>query len=403
MCGPNKQFMFIHLSLQEFLATFHISQMDQHQQVAAFKLVFCQNPLSPVLTFYAGLTGLKIDEVRDILLKVLNKPINIEDIVKKLGLYDFSTIHSVNPARDLRRHMLALMNCMYETQNVNLYADVKLPMSNELFTSNKRIQHASIQFLGMLLYPTDCLAIGYFLRHVNTCNKKNNSMVCFVDFYDSLLGKMEVKALAIELQKPARNHKICIILNFLGVYISSEATDALAALISNDSCVFGLHIDCDQVEDETLLFKYCTEGFFKCTLLPKQLMLLSTHCTYVIYYLILLLRCSCLKNLTLSSRNCLLFANPNTTLLFCEAIKYSHLKSLSLYECGIDDDSLRSLMAALCHKYCTIEYFSVQCNPYSEYGLISSLELLLNSPFMRLHELSVNHVSDGHKELLVYQ
>ena len=55
MYGPNKQFMFIHLSLQEFLAAFHISQMDGHEQITAFKLVFDQNPVSPVLTFMPDL------------------------------------------------------------------------------------------------------------------------------------------------------------------------------------------------------------------------------------------------------------------------------------------------------------------------------------------------------------
>ena len=63
MHGPTKYFSFIHLSLQEFLAAFHISQMNDRQQPSAVKLVYDQNPLSPVLTFYAGLTGLRVHEV----------------------------------------------------------------------------------------------------------------------------------------------------------------------------------------------------------------------------------------------------------------------------------------------------------------------------------------------------
>ena len=398
MCGPNKQFMFIHLSLQEFLAAFHVSQMDKHQQITAFKSVFGQNPLSPVLTFYAGLTGLRIGEVQDILLKVLSKPIDTEDIVKGLGLTDPYSIHTVNPAHDLRRHMLALMNCMYETQNVSLLAGVKLPVcklqSNYYFGLNELVMCVSIPLLGMLLYPTDCLAIGYFLTYAGD---KKCWVVFRVDFSYCLLGEMEFKALATELQKTAQIHKNYVTINLIGVYISSKAIDSLAALISTDSCVLGLDVICDLLEDEPLFLKNCIEEISKRNSITTELGLQSTY-SYLIYYLILLLRCQCLTILGLS-RNYLLFSNHSATLLFLEALKYSHLKALALYECGIDDDSLKLIMAAVCRRGCTIENLNLDSNPYSEHGLSSSLKLLLNSPFVRLRKLSVNCVSHDHNKL----
>jgi hypothetical protein len=138
MHGIHKQYTFIHLSLEEYLAAFHITQMDEHKQVAAVKKIFNQNPLSPVITFYAGLSGLKIGEVRDLLLKVFSEYIDVEDIVKKLGLNDPDSIHKVNPASDPRRHMLALMNCMYETQRPTLFAHVKLPAHDLQFSEVQR-------------------------------------------------------------------------------------------------------------------------------------------------------------------------------------------------------------------------------------------------------------------------
>jgi hypothetical protein len=202
MHGIHKQYTFIHLSLEEYLAAFHITQMDEHKQVAAVEKIFDQNPLSPVLTFYAGLSGLKIDEVRDLLLKVFSEYIDIEEIVKKLGLNDPDCIHKVNPASDPRRHMLALMNCMYETQNPTLFTHVKLPTRDPQLVETQ-MQPVCIRLLGMLLYPTDCLSIGSFIRNIisQTCN-----ITYSIDLSFCLLGDMEIKALAINLQKPVLYH-----------------------------------------------------------------------------------------------------------------------------------------------------------------------------------------------------
>ena len=403
-CGIRKQFTFMHLSLQEYLAAFHISQMDKHQQVEAVKLVFDQNPLSPVLIFYAGLTGLNIAESRNIILKVLNKSIDIDDIVKNLGLSDsdLNTVDNVNPAHDLRRHLLALMTCMYESQNVNLFAHVNLPKIATQF-SDKVSQEVKIRLLGMLLYPADCLAIGYFIRHAISQTKFNSLVL--IDCSYCLLGDMEMKALAIELQKPAF---YCInagsMFCFYDVFISARAIDSLAALVSPGSCVRGLDIDGELIEDITLLFKYCIERLmWNLRTIQFGVRSICYNTQYnpnIIYYLILLLRCPCLKNLSLLFCNHLLFANPTATALFCETVKYSSLYSLNLSGCGIGDNSLVSLMTALCHEGCTVEFLILYKNRYSDHGLTCSLRLLLkNSPLVQLRKLSVDHVSDDHIKL----
>ena len=56
--GPTQLYEFIHLSFQEYLAAFYICQMKEIDQIKAFGKIYEQNPLSPVLTFYAGLTKL---------------------------------------------------------------------------------------------------------------------------------------------------------------------------------------------------------------------------------------------------------------------------------------------------------------------------------------------------------
>jgi hypothetical protein len=395
MHGIHKQYTFIHLSLEEYLAAFHITQMDRHKQIMAVKKIFNQNPLSSVLAFYAGLTGLMIDEVRDLLLKVFSEYIDVEGIVKKLGLNDPDSIHKVNPASDPRQHMLALMNCMYETQRSTLFAHVKLPTRDPQLSEVQR-QYVHIGLLGMLLYPTDCLSIGSFIRNAIS---QTHHTTCLVDLSFCLLGDMEIKALAIDLAAPLE-HETAVIIS---THISAVAIKHLATLISTDSCVNGLDIDISLMENSTLFFKYCIEGFInsKHSLWPKDISLRSICCNpNFMYYLILLLRCPNLQSLILHSGNHLLFTSPSAMPLFCEALKYSHLVCLDLTNCGIDDNLLKSLTSIVCCQSCTIQTLDLFHNPYSEHGLTCFLERLLNSPFIRLHNLYVNRVSEDHNKLL---
>jgi hypothetical protein len=401
MRGIQGQYTFIHLSLEEYLAAFHITQMDRHKQIMAVKMIFNRNPLSPVLTFYAGLSGLKIDEVRDLLLKVLSEYIDVDGIVKKLGLNDPDSIHKVNPASDPRWHMLALMNCMYETQNPTALAHVKLSTRGAPFSDLQR-QHVHIGLLGMLLYPTDCLSIGSFIRNIIS---RTHHTTWIVDLSFCLLGDMEIKALAIDLQKPAvpLENETAVTIGFNGTYISAGASNYLATLISTDSCVNRLDVDISLMGNSTSFFKYCIEGFVnsKHSLLPKFITLQSIFCNpNFMHYLILLLRCPNLSGLNLNSGNRLSFAYPSAIPLFCEALKYSYLVCLDLTNCGIDDNFLKSLTSIVCHQNCTLQILELFQNPYSEHGLTCFLECLLNFPLAQLCYLSVNHISDDHNKQL---
>ena len=59
LCGPSCYYSFFHLTIQEFLAAFHMSNMKESDQMAAVKFFFNTNALCSVLWFYAGLTKLK--------------------------------------------------------------------------------------------------------------------------------------------------------------------------------------------------------------------------------------------------------------------------------------------------------------------------------------------------------
>ena len=111
--GPSQFYEFIHLSLQEYLAAYHISQMTQIDQIIAFGKIYEQNLLSPVLMFYAGLTKLTNDIIKTKLCLALSEECNINTIT--------DTFFNFKPTSDIRRKLLSLMNCIYESQRSDLF------------------------------------------------------------------------------------------------------------------------------------------------------------------------------------------------------------------------------------------------------------------------------------------
>ena len=108
--GTTNLYAFPHLSLQEFLAAFHITQLKECDQITAFKQVYKQNPLSSVLSFYAGLTQLKVPEdILCLLFKMMKDRFDLNAVVDKLQLAS-----TYNPMDDKRRCILNLMNCIYD-------------------------------------------------------------------------------------------------------------------------------------------------------------------------------------------------------------------------------------------------------------------------------------------------
>ena len=64
MCSKSLSYNFLHLSVQELLAAYHISQMDSSEQVKVFKKLFGSPRFQAVLQYYCGFTKLDNPEIQ---------------------------------------------------------------------------------------------------------------------------------------------------------------------------------------------------------------------------------------------------------------------------------------------------------------------------------------------------
>jgi hypothetical protein len=403
MNGPANCYSFPHLSLQEFLAAFHITQLEKHDQIIAFEQIFKHNPLSSVISFYAGLTQFSNvpNEICDLLLRVMENPIRLNTVVDKLQSADV-----YEPANDIRRLILALMNCVYESKKVELMNRISFSpqmVKDVGLASNfyERIMNNDIIELTlslMLLYPTDCLSIGYFTRHV--CELIQRSTYCVLNLSYCMLKDKEIKALSHELCKPIRNRNLSLKLtcNFL----TKQALQSIRAVLTSGSGVCALSVSGFLLEDAQLALKYFIEG-----LNPNPLLYLSiTNILWpvpIAHHLVLLLYSGQYLD-TLNLCGCRIFTDPRVWLLFCEALKYStSLTWLVLDGCGINDLQLQLLAAAVTAVTggSRLRALEIGWNSYTAAGLTQFLQTLVNRVnCTNLIMLSTDEVLDEHRSLV---
>ena len=400
MYGPKNLHIFPHLSLQEFLAGLHITQLKESEHITAFEAVFKQNPLSSVLSFYAGLTKLGSKDICNLLSRVLNGPYDLPSIAGTLQQTGDTT-------HDIRRQILALMNCVYESQNSAVLSHIQLcPTSlddNVVLDSDwastqgsNRTVEVSLPY--MQLYPTDCSAIGFFTRHA--CGLLKEPIPIILDLSLCPIGTNEIKALCDELCKPMPRWKLS--LKMMYVILTSEGLKFISRLITFQPGLAGVIVTGCFIEDIQLAFKYFIEGL-SCNPVPYLSVtdIVSSDNMPIAHHLVLLLTfCEQLKTLNICGSGCV-FKNPKVMPLFCEALKHSRLTRLFLDNCSIDDRSLQYLANALTDG-CIIQALDIGWNPYTSKGLTQFLNTLVRRAVLTvICVLSTNDtLSDEHYSLV---
>ena len=125
--GQTSYRYFIHLSIQELLAAYHISQLGEDEQVKVFEDLLDEPRFSAVLQFYAAFTRLTNQGVRSIMDYIYNLPSVLA--------------------------LLTYLRCFFEAQ-------IQDPL---LYQQLVPRLNGKMNFFANALSPFDCISFGYFL------------------------------------------------------------------------------------------------------------------------------------------------------------------------------------------------------------------------------------------------
>ena len=138
---PIRTYNFIHLSIQELLAAFHISKMSSSEQVWIFKGLFNNPRFATVFQFYAAFTKLQTEGIREIVAKIA---------------YELDMNHDSQQTQEQMTSYISLLHCLYEAQDLSLCQFVASRMRERSFDLRK----------FPVLSQLDYLVVGYFLSCV---------------------------------------------------------------------------------------------------------------------------------------------------------------------------------------------------------------------------------------------
>ena len=385
MFEDEQHYSFEHLSVQEFMAAFHISLLDTDKQIEAFQVVYHQNPLSPILTFYSGLTNLTLPEVQDVLLKALSGPTDSSSILRQVLL------HSV-PSKDIRRHLLALANCLYECNNnarglwnrvvSDISEDKRIPLaSKNTLAAFDRVATSegadipncnfTLSFEHMELLPTDMLSLGKLSCVIG--ERIPEDSLLNLELSHCTICNTGFDALSIELSKEVERSKV--VLSLCGVRQSNSTAMSLKRSIQGRTSVATLMVSSvpwqHRCESEFFL-KRIIEG-----LSANSACVSLTLCSMGIgashiHSLLLLLVSTQVTGLFLDNNDLRRGMN-----LFSSAILCSKVGLLSLSNCNINDSGLLLLGESLCKSQSDLLFLHIEYNPITQAGLQKYLELIL--------------------------
>ena len=152
---------FLHLSVQELLAAYHISNIDSSKQLEVFERMFGSSRFQAVLHYYSGFTKLANPAIQDFISTYARQKSSIKDL-------------------------LPLLHCFYEAQEPSL---CKLVFTRECIELNSALN------------PVDYLAIGYFITSLLSVPSSDTSNILLKIRKIKIGDKHGLKLLLLELSK----------------------------------------------------------------------------------------------------------------------------------------------------------------------------------------------------------
>jgi len=230
--GKGTTYHFLHLSLQELLAAYHISKMRLDDQVKVFKKWLDNPRFSSVFGFYAGFTKLQSKEIRDVVAEM------VETNRKKRS--------------EEKTLLVCLMNWLYEAQDPELCGFVQGELTRDQTAcllqpdhfksssyapeSGKEKKVLDLSYTS--LKPSDTLSVGYFLSTVGTamgrCFYANLSCCSIEDHHIKFLGR--------GLSQCQPMNKACLEINLSMNCIYAEGLEYIADFLQKSATIKALNL-----------------------------------------------------------------------------------------------------------------------------------------------------------------
>ena len=356
-CGPQHSYTFLHYAVQEFLTAYHISKLTSEEQSKVVNEVLHTNPLSLVLPFYAGLTKLSNPGVCSILMEVTKNPLDFQSLTERM------VQNPVSESSDSRRLLLALTNCIYESQNKDICKLVN-------FHCIPSIPRFSVSFTGLGLDPMDCMSIGYFFAN------KQLDKICEVGLDHCRVGDIGVEVFMQELSRGCRAKEAKGIELYLsGKDCSHLGVKCISEIMSHAPILHGLCFVgwIRHRVDATTSLKYLVEGMCRRSVKIELLAVHKSVNYQHIYHIVLLIAFSSLQALDLTNND---IGRSSVMSLLARSLKHNRtLVVLHMNECNINDGGLHNLGSAL-RDHETILRLSIADNPFSSEALTFFLRSL---------------------------
>ena len=359
--GIRRSYSFLHLTIQEYLAAYHINSLGPGEQRETIELFVNMLPLTMAISFYAGLSKLENRDVLDVLLKVSEKPLDIYSVLKQLKEH-------ANPGSDPRRLFLTLVNSIYESRNHILYTHFQPPAEHFYYVYGQTC--VEIAMHGFVLTPSYCLSLGYFLKHTSLKGWVYLDLTkCYItDIGFSLIVK-EARSMACAASQSCNIH-----LNSISNSITHRALECIRYGLGRITAFqFGgfLH----PYFNVFLALKYLAEGVSK----SEHLIFLSVDRIITAkhkYHLLLLMTLRKSIRILVLPGNDLSGAIP----ILSVGLKYNkHLDHLNLMHCSLKDKDLYELGNALYHCNTMLKVLDITRNNFTSEALTTFLKAIRDS------------------------
>ena len=403
MYGLEMNYSFLHHAVQDFLGAYYLSTVEK--QTKRFDKILKHSPLNLILPFYAGLTRLKEPQIISMLTEVAKRPLSNVEVLGRLDC------KSAKPsvASDDRRLLLALLNCIYESQRPEICLEIN-PPANLSVQYSQGFLDIHISFRYLRLDPSDCVCIGYLAA--NICHKRS----CGIDLTDCRIGDHGVQLLLKEIicknptpaqynypikkllpagllssdqcehltKKFSEFHPVgrlqrCVELDLQTNSITHHGTRLIGKILGSTSVITSIKLGSNwhpPVTNSGVALKYLIEGLSRNTtchfLSLTQAHLKPCHTLYIV---LLITFCKGIKCLSLEFN----YHLRNSIPLLASVLKHNNnLVDLYLDGCNIGDQQLLALSKGLQHNQ-SLEDLSIANNDFSVDAAVGLVKCLTTS------------------------